>query len=268
MSLIEKIKFSTLVVYVAVVSVVVFYINYTFLYQLTQVFSIINMMLLAFAIGTPLFYRYLLRMKVKQIEEAFPKFLRDVTDNLNSGMTLPQAFKTVTNNDYGVLTPYVQQMHAKISFGITFEKVLQNFAENVKAPSMRRNIQMIIETHRSGGTVATVLDAVAESLQELEKIKKQRISSIYTQMINGYIIYIIFLGIMIGLSSFLLPTFELEILPDMRATFVELFSGLVVIQGFFSGISIGKLSEGTLLAGVKHSVVLVVFGWTAFILFG
>ena len=40
------------------------------------------------------------------------------------------------------------------------------------------------------------------------------------------------------------------------------------IQGFFAGIAIGKMAEGTVIAGVKHALVLIVFGYTAFILFG
>ncbi len=264
----KKMKFSYIVALSAVIAAVVLYLNYYFFFALSDIYSIINMVAVIFAVGTPLFYRYLKRVRIKRIEEMFPRFLRDITESLNSGMTLPQAFKSVALNDYGALTPYVSEMAAKISFGIPFEKILENFAEQVNTHSMKRNVQMILETHRSGGTVATVLDAVAESLQELEKLKKQRISSIYSQMVNGYIIYIIFLGIMIALSSFLLPTFEIDIIPNLKNTFTELFLSLIIVQGFFSGIAIGKLSEGTFLAGVKHAAVLVITGYSAFVLFG
>ena len=37
------------------------------------------------------------------------------------------------------------------------------------------------------------------------------------------------------------------------------FFYLILIQGFFSGLAIGKLSEGSIKAGVKHSFTLVVF---------
>lgn len=246
----------------------ILYINYQMFFALPELYSIVNMIAVTVAIGIPLFHRYLNHIRIKKIEEMFPRFLRDVTENLNSGMTLPQAFKTVSLNDYDVLTSHVKEMAAKISFGIPFEKVLENFAAQINTENMKRNVRMILETHRSGGTVATVLGAVAESLQELEKIKKQRISSIYSQMINGYIIYIIFLGIMVALSSFLLPTFEIDLIPQLKETFTELFLSLIIVQGFFSGIAIGKLSEGTFLAGVKHSAILVITGYSAFVLFG
>jgi flagellar protein FlaJ len=264
----QKIKFTYILGISIAIALIILYINYQLFFAISEVYSIINMIAIVIAIGVPLFHRYLARMRIKQIEEMFPRFLRDVTESLNSGMTLPQAFKSVSSNDYGIMTTYVKDMSAKISFGIPFEKVLENFAEEVNTPAMRRSVQMILETHKSGGTVATVLAAVSESLQELEKLKKQRVSSIYSQMINGYIIYIIFLGIMISLSSFLMPTFEIDIIPNLQNTFNELFLSLIIVQGFFSGIAIGKLSEGTFLAGVKHAAILVVVGYSAFILFG
>ena len=111
----------------------------------------------------------------------------------------------------------------------------------------------------------TVLAAVAESLQDLEKIKKERSSSVYAQMITGYLIYIVFLGVMIGLSTFLIPVFFNQAETDLD--FIALFRSLIIIQGFFAGLSVGKMAEGTLVAGVKHSLVLTVFGYSVFLIF-
>ncbi|MBI2173160.1 MAG: type II secretion system F family protein [Candidatus Aenigmarchaeota archaeon] len=245
------------------------YVNFILFSGYPQLFSIINLMSGLLIIGIPLVVKYQGYNKVKRIEELFPKYLGDIAQNIASGMTLPQAMRTASNNDYGVLTPLVKEITAKISWGITLERALHDFAEKTGSHLMKRNVQTIIETHRSGGSIDTVLKSVAQSLIELERIKKERSSSVYSQMINGYVIYLIFLGVMIGLSSFLIPTFRFnETSSDLEQTFKEIFQSLVVIQGFFAGISIGKLAEGSLQAGIKHSLVLVVFGYSAFILFG
>jgi type II secretory pathway component PulF len=125
-----------------------------------------------------------------------------------------------------------------------------------------------VETHKSGGQIATILVSVAQSLQELEKIKKERSASVYSQMINGYLIYVVFLGVMIGLSTVLIPAFKLgETLPDLNKAFIEMFRALTVIQGAFAGLAIGKMAEGTLTAGIKHAMVLVIFGYSVFMIF-
>ncbi len=253
-----------------VIGLVITYFNFTYFPPNSQIFAIFNLFAGVIILGVPLLYRYTQYAKIKKIESIFPIFLHDITENINAGMTLPQAIRTTTNNDYGVLTPYVRDISAKISWGIPFERILQDFARMLGSPGMTRTVQTIIEAHRSGGTMNTVLEAVAESLREIEKIKKERSASVYGQMINGYLIYVVFLGVMIGLSTFLIPTFRFDEagVQDLPQVFPELFRSLIVIQGFFAGLAVGKMAEGTLLAGVKHSLVLSVFGYTTFLLFG
>ena len=41
----------------------------------------------------------------------------------------------------------------------------------------------------------------------------------------------------------------------------RLFLYLLIVQGFFAGLTIGKLAEGNIKAGIKHSFILVVLAW-------
>jgi len=243
-------------------------INLLLFSKTPQVFTMLNMSSALIILGVPVAYKYTDYKDSKQIEAIFPKYLRDVSQNIEAGMTLPQAMKATLSNDYGVLNPYIKELSAKISWGVSFERAMKDFAHKTKSATMRRNIQTVIETHRSGGQLGTVLVSVAQSLSELEKIKKERSASIYSQMINGYLIYIVFLGVMIGMSTGLIPAFKMDQTnPGMNAAFIDMFRALTVIQGFFAGLAIGKMAEGTIMAGVKHSMVLVIFGYSAFLIF-
>lgn len=252
-----------------VVGLFIIYLNLQFFADKPQIFSVINLVAVIVVLGIPLLVKYYEYARVKRIENLFPKFMRDVTENIRTGMTLPQAIRAASANQYDILTLYVRDMKAKISWGIPFEQVLTDFSDKVGSDSMKRTVQTIIEAHRSGGTIETVMEAIVDSLNELEKIRKERSASIYSQMINGYLIYIVFLGVMVGLSAFLIPTFQFgELQGDLPAIFGELFRNLIIIQGFFAGIAIGKMAEGTVAAGIKHSLVLVIFGYTVFLFFG
>lgn len=243
--------------------------NFIFISSYAQLFAIMNMVAALIILGFPVFFKYNQYRLSKKIESIFPKYLRDIAENVSAGMTLPQAMRAVSRHDYDVLTPYIKEMSAKVSWGVPLEKVLIDFANKAGTDTMKRNIQGIIETHRSGGSIDTIMSAVAESSQELEKIKKERSASVYSQMINGYMIYVVFLGVMIALSSILIPSFRFEeTAGNLQEAFTEIFRSLVVIQGFFAGLSIGKMAEGELMAGIKHSIVLVVFGYSAFLLLG
>jgi len=245
-------------------------INYLLLAKFAQIYAIVNLAAGAIILGTPLIYKYNEYKKIKKIEVIFPRYLRDIAEGISTGMTLPQAMKSATKNDYDVFTPYAKELSAKVTWGIPLETVLNDFAKSTGSKNMKRNVQTIIEAHHSGGTIDTILRSVAQSLQELERIKKERSASVYAQMINGYLIYVIFLGVMIGLATILVPAFTRfgGGAADLQAAFIEIFRSLTVIQGFFAGIAIGKMAEGTIVAGIKHALALVIFGYSAFLIFG
>lgn len=235
-----------------------------------QIQAFINLFAAVLVLGVPLAYKYNDYRRIKNVETLFPRYLSDISENISTGMTLPQAMKATTRNDYQKLTPYIKELYAKINWGVPLEKVLDDFARRTGSRTMKRNVQTIIEAHRSGGTIDTILKSVAQSLQELERIKRERSSSIYAQMINGYLIYVVFLGVMIGLATILVPAFTRfgGASADLQAAFIEIFRSLTVIQGFFAGIAIGKMAEGTIVAGIKHAMALVIFGYSVFLIFG
>ena len=266
----EKLKLTTTNITAVSVAVglIILSINVTYFIDYPQIFTTLNLVIAVIALGIPLLYRYSKFSKIKRIETMFPRFLGDITDAVHTGMTVTQAIRSAARNDYGDFTPYAREMAAKITWGISLSKVLEDFANKMGSANLKRTVQTINEAHKSGGTIQTVLTAVAETTQELEKIKRERSSSIYAQMVNGYIIYFVFLGVMIGISSFLIPAFQFEEgTGDLQTALPELFQNLVIIQGIFAGISVGKMAEGTFFAGAKHSLVLTVVGYSAFIFF-
>jgi len=246
-------------------------INFFILSSYTQFFTMINFVAGLMILGVPLVTTYREFSSKKEIESNFPVFLQDLTQGIKTGMTLPQAIKSATNNDYGSLSSHVSEISAKISWGIPFERVLTDFANKTHSEGISRTVQTVIQTHSSGGKMDVVLENSAKSLQQLEKIKKERSVSVYSQMINGYLIYVIFLGVMIGLSIFLLPAFQFSgssaNTADIAGLFDEIFLVLVIIQGVFAGLAIGKMAEGTMLAGIKHSMVLTTLGLSVILFF-
>jgi flagellar protein FlaJ len=265
----DIIGFKELSLITILLGLTIFYINFMFFIDNVQVFAIMNMCAAVVTLGVPLMYKYTQYTAIKMLETIFPNFLRDVTENIRTGMTLPQAIKTCSANDYGILSPYIKDMSMKISFGIPFEHVLTDFAEKSQSVIIKRNIHTIIETHRSGGALDTVLESVVQSFIELDKIKKERTARVSSQMVNGYLIYFVFLGVMVGLSSFMVPAFRwIEGAGEMKAVFTEIFRNLIIVQGFFAGLAIGKMAEGTIMAGIKHALILVVVGYTVFVFFG
>ena len=247
-------------------------VNFFFFRSLIQIFTVLNLIGATLVLGPPTIIKYKEYKESRKIESSFPDFLNNIVSGVESGMTLPQAIESASKNDYGPLSPYVKKMSYQINWGIPFDQVLNSFAKKVRSRVLKRTVSTIIETHRSGGNIADVLKSVAESIREVEKIREERKAHVYSQILTGYVIYFVFLGVIIGLQKFLMPTLvfsgasQFGMGPTESFSYQDIFQNLIIIQGLFSGLAIGKMSEGSILAGLKHLIVFIAIGFTAFTL--
>jgi len=208
----------------------------------------------------------------KGVELQFLEFVRSLVETVKSGITLPMSILHVSKEDYGALTPHIRKLSHQVEWGITLHKALVTFAEDTDNEVIKRSVSIIIEADESGGDIGEVMSSVAESVINVKKMKEERKASTYSQVVQGYIVYFIFIGIMLVLQLWLFPKLVnlrgplqsgLGMLGGVGGGGVEpmnldfVFFSLIMIQGFFAGIMIGKFSEGTLKNGLIHSLILM-----------
>jgi len=239
------------------------------------IFPILNVLggLLAVIPPTLLFYANF--KKRKQMEQQFLIFIKDLTDSIDTGMTLPMALKNVSKKNYYFLSPGVNRLAAQVDWGIPFEKALSIFAKGTKSFLVQRSITTIIQTYRVGGKIADTLRSIGESLLTIEQIRKERTTSVRTQVITSYMIYFVFILILVTLQVFLIPSLDFNtdvsgignvaggeaFSPEL---YTQSFTMFILIQGLFAGLVTGKLAESSIIAGFKHSILLILIGYTLF----
>ncbi len=219
----------------------------------------------------------------KEVEVKFLEFIRAVSDGVKSGIPIPKAIKELKGTEYGALNPYVNKLIYQIEWGIPLRDSFVRFGKNTNNKVVQRAMTIIVEAEESGGNISSVLDSVVNSVLQVRKIREERKTNTFSQLIQGYFVFFVFIGIMVVLQVYLLPQ-----LSDIGVTalagsgmgfggsgygaqetaatinFNIIFIGLILIQGFFSGLLIGKFSEGKLMAGLKHSLIMVLFGYLLF----
>ena len=220
--------------------------------------------------------------KEEETSEMFLEFSRNLAESVTTGTPISKSIINMQNREYGALSPYVKKLANQISLGIPVHKALENFARDVGNPVISRAIALISEAERAGGEIDYILSSVAKSISEVEKLKKERKAAIYNLVVQGYIIFFIFIGIMLVMEFKILPiTSEMGIIGDVGVGLPTVGAGageaaaglsakelakpflyLLLTQGFFAGLTIGKLAEGAVKKGIKHSFILMV---TAFI---
>lgn len=216
---------------------------------------------------------YLEHSKKKEMEDVFPIFLKDLVEALRGGMSLPLALKNIKDNDYKSLSPLVKQLYYQISWGVPAEDALIKFADKTGSKFIKKIIISVLESNRFGGNLATIIDSLSKTALEVYRLRAERKLFLQSQLITGYIIFFVFIGVVIGLQKFLVPSLvsqEVSIVGEkvqqIGPQFYErIFRDLILIQGFFCGLLVGKMTEGAIISGIKHSIILMSIGFTIFI---
>ena len=232
---------------------------------------VLNILGALIAVVPPSYIFYTKYKITKEIEEEFIIFVKDLAQSINSGMTLPLALEQSTRKDYGFLNTYVKHMSAQVNWGIPFKKALTIFADKTRSIPIKRAVTTIVETYKVGGKIGDTLHVVGESLLTIDRIRKERTSSVHSQIVTSYLIYFVFIFILVLLQTFLLPALIPQVeesltsdTPISTELFASGFVNFIIVQGFFAGLATGKMSEGVLVAGLKHSILLITIGYTVF----
>jgi len=207
----------------------------------------------------------------KAVDEHLPDLFRSIVQAQETGMTLPQALEETSKRDYGPLTVELKKMTAQISWGMSFEEALLALGKRVNTVLMQRTVPMIIEASRSGGHVERVFDPMGKFIQTTLLLDKERRNQTRPYIAIIYVAFFVFLFTIILLfKSFFTGIEGLPILGTALMTpegIQRMFFHMTSIQAFFGGIVAGKMGEGTINAGLKHSLILLLCGYIALKLF-
>jgi flagellar protein FlaJ len=228
-----------------------------------QTLAIIVPVILIFS----LFYRK--AMILRSYESNFSYFIRDLTESLRGGLNIVSALENLEKNDYKALNKLIKRLIAEVKIGIPFDVALQNFAQRTGSKLISKMCLTIGQSIKSGGSVADILDAISKSALEIEKIRRERKLHLATLTSNLYVIYFVFLGIVIVLLRFLIPeivkTSQIKI--DINFLKNVIFRNMIIIQGLFIGLNIGNMVEGSIIAGIRHALILIITGMIIWMIF-
>lgn len=201
----------------------------------------------------------------REIELQFTEFIRALVESVKSGISIPKSILHVSKKDFGSLNPHIKKLANQIEWGIPTNKALTTFSLDTQNTVIKRSIAILVEAEQSGGDIRDILSSVVESVVNVKKLKEERKASVYSQTMQGYIIFYIFIAIMLVLQLWLFPrltSLSVQLSEGFGSTtstfnLDRTFFSLIMIQGFFAGIMIGKFSEGTLRNGLLHSLILM-----------
>jgi archaeal flagellar protein FlaJ len=234
----------------------------------------IGILVFPFVVGVVLDNR-----KEREMTEMFLEFSRNLAESVSTGTPISKSIVNVRGRNYGELTPHVNKLANQISLGVPVGNSLETFSKDVGSSVISRAVGLIREAERAGGEIDYILSSVARSIAEVDKLRKERRASVSSLIVQGYIIFFIFIGIMLVMQFHILPLvgnagifgqFDFQdpsTLLDNGAgsdsgfdvnELARPFLFLLLAQGILVGLTIGKLAEGNIKSGFKHSFILAI----------
>jgi archaellum biogenesis protein FlaJ (TadC family) len=120
-------------------------------------------------------YPYLLATRrVATIEENLPDAFKQIGDTLKAGGTFEYALRGVSTSEYGALSEEIDNILRRLQEGENLENSLKGFAQDVDSKLVKRSVNIIIDSVKSGAGLADVLDKIADDIRALYRIDQER----------------------------------------------------------------------------------------------
>ncbi|MCD6513277.1 MAG: type II secretion system F family protein [Thermoplasmata archaeon] len=228
------------------------------------------------AIGPYGFYEYARLRKIDLMEQRFPEFLRDLAESRKAGMTMSKAVESAARGDYGYLTPEIKKMAVQISWGLPFSEALRRFGERINTPLVIRTTAMVVKASEAGGKIADVIEAAAKNVREIKILQAERRTEMKMYLMIIYVAFFVFLAVMAVLSGMFLPklieagkaagggvggiSFGGASLEEYKFIYVI----TAISQAIGNGLVAGALSEGKVMAGLRHGTIMTAITYIVF----
>ena len=213
-----------------------------------------------------------------RVIDALPDFLTGLSGGIASGLTLRQSLDTMSMPDLGPLGDEVKKVKSDVSWGRSTLEALMKFQQRIKIGIVTRISTLIKKASEARGRISDVLDIMAADVMMTKSLRRERKTAMSTYMIIIYLSFGMFLVMSYVLASHFLPLIaakavaEAPMMPGLGGfnidplTIKTLFFHGALIYGFCSGLVAGQMGSGHVLAGLKHSLIMLVVAYLVFTL--
>jgi flagellar protein FlaJ len=220
------------------------------------------------------------KRKVRGIEASVPEFLTRLSGINRVGLTPARAIAVLEKTNLGLISYEIHRIKRDLDWGGLFSDALIRFEHRVQTAAIARDVTLITKASEMTGDIAEILSIAANDARMSETLKRERLSDMIIYIIVIYLAFAVFVFVVVVLDwnflSILRDMATGEGLENMPSSLLSVAQGgtLVVISrllfhaclisAFFSGLIAGQMGEGSINAGVKHTVIMLIISLIIF----
>jgi len=222
------------------------------------------------------------KRRLEGVADRIPDLLSQLASMNEMGLTLVESFNHVGGGG-NLLSKEMDKVQKQLSWGEEISYALKEFTNRVKSAHLLQVMTLITRALRASGDISRVLRIAAEDSMRHREVERQRTTQIFVYVVIIYLSFLVFVAI-VGILA-------VKFLPIMQQSgggggassaatggmsfggglnvelFTRTFFHAAVVQGMSSGLVAGKMGEGSVLSGLKHSIIMAIIAYTVFVVF-
>lgn len=219
------------------------------------------------------------RSREQAILDRLPASLNVLSSANRMGIPFDRSLDILTRYTGGTLSQELRITRNDVYWSNDLNRSLLGMANRVRVPQLSRTLKLIADGARSSGDLARVLAIAASDARDRQRLSKKRSDEMSVYLAVVMIGFLVYLMVIVLLDiGYLRPIEELTAegagdisspvtLADLPTeTYRMLMFHSVLIQAIGTGLIAGKLSDDSVLSGLKYAIGLIVLTLIVFTL--
>ena len=223
--------------------------------------------------SAPLALQYYRIAKVNyNAEESIPSSIRDITESQKTGLSPEKSIIQATKRkDYGSFSKFLDLVRSQIEWGVPLRKSFENMRKKIRSWFVIVNFAMVVETIEIGGNSIQSLEILSEYSEKEHELQINRREQLKPYILLAFMwsALIAVTTTIVALTTRMMSTIVSSDISSVASIAIQgqlwMFSVGIILQCWISGFFIGKISEGNLAAGFKHSAMLAATAYISLI---
>ncbi|RQG92503.1 type II secretion system F family protein [Natrarchaeobius chitinivorans] len=211
--------------------------------------------------------------------------LRKLSSSNDTGLTLLESLKTVSDTTSGKLAREFELMHTKVNYGMSLKESLIEFNNKYHIPRLARTTRLITEAQEASNQISDVLRTAAQASENHDDLERERKSRTRMQVVIIIMTFMTVLAVIAILKTQFIDTMaglgtggatsgaeagdelaDADLSENIDVDMLSvLFFHAITLQGIISGFICGYIRDADILSGLKYVIALAtiaLIGWT------
>ena len=249
------------------------YIAFIILFSIVSLllsFNVAIALVLAIFIPTIVFILILflkIEKRASEIENSIPDFLRQLSSMLKVGLSLENALVDMSGHGKGPLYDELRRVVVEIRMGKSLDESFSNMAMRLNSKDLERSFKIILNAHKSGGSLSDIILDVSDDLRAMLILKRERKASVMMSIMFLIIASTIAAPFALGMvgvySSFMIELGKGGAICEVAPLAAEIY---LIIHSILAGFLIALIMYGDLKKGFRYSIPITCSAFVVFYL--